>query len=168
MLLSGCLSVRTGRTRHPSRASRPYASRLAPCVPASRASHFPKKISRLARLHWTRLAPRAPAPRMVAPNPPHAVCAPHLAPPAHASCRPRLASSLVPCAALPHAVSTSLHWATASRSAYVATVCFMRFRCMLHMFYLDVTKVDLVCICCNGYTHMLQVYVSSVCCKCFI
>jgi hypothetical protein len=43
------------------------------------------------------------------------------------------------------------------------TVCFMCFRCMLHMFHLDVAKVDLV-------LHMLQwlyTYVASVCFKCF-
>ena len=81
----------------------------------------------------------------------------------------------------------------------VATICFMHFRCMLHMFYLDVAKVDLVlhmlqrlytyiasvcfkclsyfqmyvasglsvcCICCTGYTRMLQVYVFK-CFSCF-
>jgi hypothetical protein len=71
----------------------------------------------------------------------------------HASCRtPR------PCL-VPRAASTSLHWAT-SRSTHVATI---RFRYMLHMFHLDVAKVDLV-------LHMLQwlyTYVASVCFKCF-
>ena len=43
-----------------------------------------------------------------------------------------------------------------------ATICFMSFKCMLHMFHLDVAKVDLV-------LHMLQwlyMYVASVCFKC--
>jgi hypothetical protein len=58
---------------------------------------------------------------------------------------------------------TSLHCDATSRWTHVATVCFMRFRCMLHIFYLDVAKVDLV-------LHMLQwlyIYISSVCSKCF-
>jgi hypothetical protein len=36
-----------------------------------------------------------------------------------------------------------------SRLAHVATVCFMYLRCMLHMFHLDIIKIDLV-------LHMLQ------------
>jgi hypothetical protein len=55
---------------------------------------------------------------------------------------------------------------------HVATVCFMHFKCMLHMFHLDVSKVDLLLHKVLGYTHMLQVYVSNiladVCSKCFI
>ena len=41
------------------------------------------------------------------------------------------------------------------------------------MFHIDVAKVDRVCICCNGYTLILQVSIpnvtpifSDVCCKC--
>jgi hypothetical protein len=48
----------------------------------------------------------------------------------------------------------------------------MYFRCMFH---LDVACVlSGCCICCNGYTRILQVYVSNVssvsevCCKCFV
>jgi hypothetical protein len=69
----------------------------------------------------------------------------------------------VPHVALPRATLTSLYWAATSRWGHVAIVCFIRFRCMLHMFYLDVTKVDLL-------LHMLQwlyTYVASVCFKCF-
>jgi hypothetical protein len=51
---------------------------------------------------------------------------------------------------------TSLHWRAASRWAHVATSCFLRFRCMLHMFPLDVSKVDMLLhIYCSGYTLML-------------
>jgi len=94
----------------------------------------------------------------------HVHPAPRAAHSAHASRRPRLASGAT------RAASTRVHCAAASRWlrwAHVATVCFMRFRCMLHMFHLDVAKVDLV-------LYMLQVYVlnvsaiSNVCCKCFI
>jgi hypothetical protein len=54
-----------------------------------------------------------------------------------------------------------------------SSICFMRFR---YMFYLDVACVPSeCCICCNGYTHMLQKRdvsnvsaVLDVCCKCFI
>jgi hypothetical protein len=59
--------------------------------------------------------------------------------------------------------STSIHCGAASRWVHVATVCFMRFRCMLHIFHLNVAKVDLV-------LHMFQwlyTYVASVCFKCF-
>jgi hypothetical protein len=52
-------------------------------------------------------------------------------------------------------------------------VCFICIIWMLHVFH-----PDGVCVssgCCNGYTHMLQAYVSNVssvldvvCCKCFI
>jgi hypothetical protein len=49
----------------------------------------------------------------------------------------------------PSSASMSVQLGVASRWAYVVTVCFMRFRCMLHMFYLDVAKLDLV-------LHMLQ------------
>jgi hypothetical protein len=55
------------------------------------------------------------------------------------------------------------------------------FRGMLHVFYIDVAKVDCnvvkiarCCTCCNGCTHMFQVYVPNVlsvldiCSKCFI
>jgi hypothetical protein len=43
------------------------------------------------------------------------------------------------------------------------SIYFMRFICMLHMFYLNVVKVDWCCICCNDYTRMLQ----NTCFKCF-
>jgi hypothetical protein len=71
-----------------------------------------------------------------------------------------MASNSVPASS---SASTSIHWGTTSRWAHVAIICFMRFKCMLHMFYLDVAKVDLV-------LHMLQwlyTYVASVCFKCF-
>jgi hypothetical protein len=90
---------------------------------------------RLARSHRTHLAPRAPRA-------------------SHLMLRTRPA---------PRAVSTSLHWAATSRWAHVATLCFIRFRYMLHMFHLNVAKVDLV-------LHILQwlyTYVASVCFKCF-
>ena len=56
---------------------------------------------------------------------------------------------------------------------YVLSVCFKYFSCfklMLPIFYLDVACVylDVVCllsrfcICCNGYSRMLQVYVSNI------
>jgi hypothetical protein len=53
------------------------------------------------------------------------------------------------------------------RVSDVANLCFKGFR-------LDVSKVDLGCVCCNNDIHMLQAYVSSVsyisnvCFKCFI
>jgi hypothetical protein len=61
---------------------------------------------------------------------------------------------------------------------YVANVCFnycRYFRGMLQVFCIDVAKVDWdICIRCNGYTCMLQAFVSNVssifsyaCCKCF-
>jgi hypothetical protein len=78
--------------------------------------------------------------------------------------------------------STSLHWTAASRFAHVTTVCFMCFRCMLHILQCLYTYAASVCfkrfncfqmyvvsglsgccICCTGYTRTLQVYVF----KCF-
>jgi hypothetical protein len=50
-----------------------------------------------------------------------------------------------------------------SRWVHVATICFMCFKYMLHIFHLDVTKIDLV-------LYMLQwlyMYVASVWFKCF-
>jgi hypothetical protein len=48
-------------------------------------------------------------------------------------------------------------------NAYYNEPPFMRFRCILHMFYLDVAKVDLALhILQNVYTCMLQLYVSNV------
>jgi hypothetical protein len=50
----------------------------------------------------------------------------------------------------------------------------MRFRCVLHMFHLDVTKVDLVLHMLQGlYTYVVSVCfkclaVSNICYKCFI
>ena len=88
----------------------------------------------------TRLSPRL-APRTLA----RTSRRPCLVPPTVAAiylpveCRPWATSS---------SASTSLHWRATSRWAHVATVCFMRFKCMLHMFYLDVSKVYLL--------HMLQ------------
>jgi hypothetical protein len=78
--------------------------------------------------------------------------------------------------------------------AHVASVCFKCFRCfrgMLQVFHTNVAKVDRrCCICCNDCIRMLQVsvsnvssvfsdvcckcvyldvvYVSHICCKCFI
>jgi hypothetical protein len=49
------------------------------------------------------------------------------------------------------------------RMKNTTSVSTMYFRCMLHMFHLDVSKADLLLhICCNGY-----MYVASVCFKCF-
>ena len=60
----------------------------------------------------------------------------------------------------------------------VASVCFKCFRCficMLQVFHVDVAKSRSgCCICCNGYTRMLQAFVPNVlaisdgCCTCFI
>jgi hypothetical protein len=44
------------------------------------------------------------------------------------------------CVVASSSASMSLYWAAASRWAHVITVCFMCFRYMLHMFYLDVPK----------------------------
>jgi hypothetical protein len=74
---------------------------------------------------------------------------PHAGPTSCRAPRPCLAPRAV------RASWTSLHSAEASRWAHVATVCFMRFRCMLHIFQLDVVKVD------------LYMYVASVCFKYF-
>jgi hypothetical protein len=123
------------------------------------------------RLLASRHAPLHLAPRTVALDPPRAVCAPRRAPSApcashghtgptscrvcpapSASCRapyPCLAPLAARRPALPRAAPNSLHWVVASRRAHVATVCFMRFSCMLHMFHLDVAKIALV-------LHMLQ------------
>jgi hypothetical protein len=61
------------------------------------------------------------------------------------------------------------------QAPYVSCVSDVRFIWMLHVFHLYVACVSSrCCICCNGYTHMLQVYVlnvlfvSNVRCKCFI
>jgi hypothetical protein len=63
----------------------------------------------------------------------------------------------------------------ASRWVHVATVCFIRFRCMLYIFYLDVAKVNFVLYMEQWlYTYVAKMYfsndlaVSNVCCKCFI
>jgi hypothetical protein len=48
--------------------------------------------------------------------------------------------------------------------AYVCFKCFRRFRCMLHLFHIDVAKVN------QGMLHMLQLFqrhVTSVCFECF-
>jgi hypothetical protein len=114
------------------------------------------------------------APRAIAPDPSRAACpTPRtscLAPPPPCSLHhPRLVPPLVP-----RTASTGLHWATASRWAHVATVCFIRFRCVLHMFHLDVAKVDLVLHMLQGlYTYVVSVCfkclaVSNICYKCFI
>jgi hypothetical protein len=61
-------------------------------------------------------------------------------------------------------MSMSIHWGATSRWEHVATICFMRFRCMLHIFHLDVAKVDLV-------LHILQwlyTYVASIWFKCLV
>jgi hypothetical protein len=79
-----------------------------------------------------------------------------------------MASSSMPASS---SASINVHLGAASRWTHVR---FMRFRCMLHMFYLILQKWIWCCICCNNYTRMLQVYVSNVsavlniCCKCFI
>jgi hypothetical protein len=118
-------------------------------------------------------APLHHAPRTVVSDPPCTVCAScHVHPPMpHTIHTPRSALPVsraschtppLPRAALPSA-HVNLHWAVASRWARVATVCFMHFRCMLHMFHLYFAKVDLV-------LHMLQwlhTCVASVCFSCF-
>jgi hypothetical protein len=106
------------------------ASRRAPTVRARPASCC--VALRLTRSHRTRLAPHATHPACAS----HAPLVPRIAPPA-------------PRTVLPRAALTSLYWAVTSTGAYVATICFVRFRCMLHMFYLNFAKVDLV-------LHMLQ------------
>jgi hypothetical protein len=65
-----------------------------------------------------------------------------------------------------------------SSVAYIALAILVCFKCMFHMFQLFQTYVTSVlsgyCICCSGYTCMLQVYVpnfspvSDLCYKCFI
>jgi hypothetical protein len=120
--------------------ARPTPHALCLVSPAPRAMH---------RLH---LALRSAAPRASRPDS-------HCAQPRSMDDLRAVASIFVPALS---SASTSLHWAT-SRWTHVTTLCFMRFRCMLHMFYLDVAKVDLV-------LHMLQclyTYVASVCFKCF-
>ena len=62
-------------------------------------------------------------------------------------------------------------------AAYVAEAIPVCCKCMFQMFHLFQTYIASVlsrcCIYCNGYTRMLQVYVSNVsalsnvCCKCF-
>jgi hypothetical protein len=195
MLLLECLSVWMGWTRlapcalvprasygRTGPASRTCASRFASCAPAPHALHGRTGPA----LRHVRSAPRASC--HAHPSVPHTFRASHSAlPVSRASCRAPSASRVV----LPHA-HIDFHWAAASRWVRVATVCFMRFRCILHMFHLDVTKVDLVllilpwlytcvasvcfkcfscfkctlqtrcCICCKGYTYMLQVCISNV------
>ena len=148
MLSTECPSGWTGQTRlSPRLACPPHASCLVP-PPTPRASRRP-------RLTLRSTAPRAPARTLTAHS---------QGPWTVGNLRAMALSS----------ASTNLHWAASSSWAHVTTVCFMRFRCMLHMFYLDVVKVELDCICCSVYTHMLQVYVqifqlfSNVCCKLFI
>jgi len=138
---------------------------------------------------WTRLALRTSTPR-----------------PSHGRAGPT--SRHAPCLCLtPRAVRTShprscLTYRTAHASRCVPlrrvnqppigsnkyTVSFMHFRCMFHMFHLDVAKVDLVLhilqwlytyvsnisavlnVCCKCFIWMLQwlyMYVTSVCSKCF-
>jgi hypothetical protein len=125
--------------------------------PAGRTHLAPRPYSSCR----TRLVLCGPMPRTVTLNPPRASChTPRLCParPARAShghTEPASClvphTSLVPRAAppaprtvLPRAALTSLHCAVTSTEAYVATVCFVRFRCMLHIFHLNFTKVDLV------------------------
>jgi len=58
---------------------------------------------------------------------------------------------------------TSIYCDAASRWAHIAIVCFIHFRCMLHVFHLDIVKVDRV-------LYMLQwlyTYVVGVCFKYF-
>jgi hypothetical protein len=62
--------------------------------------------------------------------------------------------------------------------AYVVNICVKCFKCsryMLQVFYMDVAKNSYgCCICCNGYTRILQVsiqnvsFTSYVCYKCFV
>jgi hypothetical protein len=136
MLLSGRPSIRRDEP----------ASRRAPTARAGPASCC--VALRLARSHRTCLASRATHPACAS----HAQLVPRAAPPA-------------PRTVLPRAALTSLHWAVTSTGAHVATVCFVCFRCILHMFYLNFAKVDLV-------LHMLQwlyTYVSAISniyCKC--
>jgi hypothetical protein len=68
-------------------------------------------------------------------------------------------------------------WMLQSRSgvAYIATAIHVWCKCMFQLFQMYVVSVlSGCCICCTGYTRMLQVYdsnisaVSNVCCKCFI
>jgi hypothetical protein len=110
--------------------------------------------SRFTRSHQTRLTPCVPrASYHTHPPVPHIVRSSHSVMPASRASR--------------YARPASTFIGRQQVDECVATVCFIRFRCMLHMFHLDVTKVNLV-------LHMLQVYVSSVsavsniCCKCFI
>jgi hypothetical protein len=93
-------------------------------------------------------------------------CTLHCAPLHLCASRPWTVGDLRPVALSSAPVSSSasmsLYWTAASRWAHI-TVCFMRFKGRLHMFYLDVAKVDLM-------LHMLQclyMYVASVRFKCF-
>jgi hypothetical protein len=75
----------------------------------------------------------------------------------------------------PSSASMSVQLGVASRWAYVVTVCFMRFRCMLHMFLSGCCKIRssvayvamTMHLCCKMYVSTVSA-VSNVCCKCFI
>jgi hypothetical protein len=107
--------------------------------------------------------PHSPAPRA-----PTASCLVLLSPRVALHRTSRTAELRTPCRSIELRASVKLCinerlLGAASRWAHVATICFMCFRCMLHIFHLDVAKVDLV-------LHMLQwlyTYVASVCIKCF-
>jgi hypothetical protein len=69
-------------------------------------------------------------------------------------------------------LNVDLGVAHATMAIHVCFKCSIYFRRMLQMFYLDVSKVDMVlhlhmllCL----YTHALSVSsISDICCKCFI
>jgi hypothetical protein len=143
-------------TERPDGPACPYVSRLAhPAPHASRAHDL------VPRAPHTRFMPRAPnRASFLAPRAALALHRQRLVLCSAALCASRLnsrcaqprsdlravASSSVLASSF---TSTSVHLGAASRWAHVATVCFIRFRCRLYIFHLDVAKVDLM-------LHMLQ------------
>jgi hypothetical protein len=140
MLFTESSSSQTGQTRLPLH---PYASCLA-CPTHAFVPHTPTRAS-----HRTLLTPRAANASHYVPShiePLAWTRVAHSQGPWTMGDLRAMALSFTPASS---SASTSLHWTAASRWAHIITVCFMCFSCMLHMFYLNVVKVDLV-------LHMLQ------------